>query len=91
MNTFEFIINDTLYALETQDDVLEIIRFMLDDEEITAIDRKARAVHTHYGRWWMDKILEDLKLSGLLTVVKFSNLLEDITDETDINEECSNL
>lgn len=82
MDRFEFVVNDKLYTLETQADVLIIITFILEDEEITVIDRNKQTAQTHYGRWFVDKILEWLKRSALLPVVKFSNILEEITDES---------
>lgn len=82
MDRFEFVVNDKLYKLETQADVLIIITFILEDEEITVIDRNKQTAQTHYGRWFIDKILEWLKRSALLPVVKFSNILEEITDES---------
>lgn len=82
MDRFEFVVNDKLYTLETQADVLIIITFILEDEEITVIDRNKQTAQTHYGNWFIDKILEWLKRSALLPVVKFSNILEEITDES---------
>lgn len=82
MDRFEFVVNDKLYTLETQADVLIIITFILEDEEITVIDRNKQTAQTHYGRWFIEKILEWLKRSALLPVVKFSNILEEITDES---------
>lgn len=82
MDRFEFVVNDKLYTLETHADVLIIITFILEDEEITVIDRNKQTAQTHYGRWFIDKILEWLKRSALLPVVKFSNILEEITDES---------
>lgn len=81
MNRFEFVINEKLYRLETQDDVLKLIKFIVDDEEITIIDTKECTAQSHYGHWLLEKILDWLKLSALLTVTKFGNMLEDILHE----------
>lgn len=81
MSRFTFVINEKLYSLETQEDVLKIITFILEDETITIIDNKKCRAQTHYGSWLLEKILDWLKLSALLTVVKFSDMLEDIMHE----------
>ena len=49
MDRFEFVVNDKLYTLETQADVLIIITFILEDEEITVIDRNKQTAQTHYS------------------------------------------
>ena len=85
MNRFEFVVNEKLYYLETQEDVLKIIKFIVDDEEITIIDTKERTAQSHYGHWLLEKILDWLKLSAALTTVKFNNMLEVILYETDAN------
>ena len=91
MNRFEFVVNEKIYSPETQDDVLKIVNFILEDETITVVDHKECRAQTHYGAWLLEKILEWLKLSAALTTVKFNNMLEVILYETDTAEECSNL
>ena len=83
MNRYIFIVDEKLYNPDTQDDVLKLIKFIVDDEEITIIDTKECAAQTHYGAWLLEKILEWLKLSAALTTVKFNNMLEGILHETD--------
>lgn len=81
MNRFEFVVNEKIYPLETQDDILKVINFILEDETITIIDNKARRVQTHYGDWLLEKILNWLKLSAALTVVKFNDMMAGILYE----------
>lgn len=91
MNRYIFIVDEKLYNPGTQDDVLKLIKFIVDDAEITIIDTKECTSQSHYGHWLLEKILEWLKLSAALTTVKFNNMLEGILYETDTVEECSNL
>lgn len=86
MNRFEFVVNEKIYRIETQDDVLKVISFILEDETITIIDNKACRVQTHYGDWLLEKILNWLKLSASLTVVKFNNIMEGVLYETDTTQ-----
>lgn len=81
MNRYIFIVDEKLYNPDTQDDVLKLIKFIVDDEEITIIDTKECTAQSHYGHWLLEKILDWLKLSALLTVTKFDNMLEGILHE----------
>jgi len=81
MNRYIFIVDEKLYNPDTQDDVLKLIKFIVDDEEITIIDTKECTAQSHYGHWLLEKILDWLKLSALLTVTRFGNMLEDILHE----------
>lgn len=81
MNRYIFIVDEKLYNPDTQDDVLKLIKFIVDDEEITIIDTKECTVQSHYGHWLLEKILDWLKLCPLLTVTRFNNMLEGILHE----------
>lgn len=81
MNRYAVIIDNKFIQAETQDDVLKILRSIVDDEEITIVDIANKTVHTHYGHYFLDKIFEWLKSSALLTVTRFDNMLEGILDE----------
>lgn len=81
MNRYIFIVDEKLYNPDTQDDVLKLIKFIVDDEEITIIDTKECTAQSHYGHWLLEKILDWLKLSALLTVTRFDNMLEGILHE----------
>lgn len=81
MNRYAVIIDNKFIQAETQDDVLKILRSIVDDEEITIIDIANKTVHTHYGHYFLDKIFEWLKSCTLLTVTRFDNMLEGILHE----------
>ena len=81
MNRYAVIIDNKFIQAETQDDVLKILRSIVDDEEITIIDTKECTAQSHYGHWLLEKILDWLKLSALLTVTRFDNMLEGILHE----------
>lgn len=81
MNRYIFIVDEKLYNPDTQDDVLKLIKFIVDDEEITIVDIENKTVHTHYGHYFLDKIFEWLKSCALLTVTRFDNMLEGILNE----------
>ena len=81
MNRYAVIIDNKFIQVETQDDVLKILRSIVDDEEITIIDTKECTAQSHYGHWLLEKILDWLKLSALLTVTRFDNMLEGILHE----------
>lgn len=81
MNRYAVIIDNKFIQAETQDDVLKILRSIVDDEEITIVDIENKTVHTHYGHYFLDKIFEWLKSCALLTVTRFDNMLEGILNE----------
>lgn len=81
MNRYAVIIDNKFIQAETQDDVLKILRSIVDDEEITIVDIANKTVHTHYGHYFLDKIFEWLKSCTLLTVTRFDNMLEGILYE----------
>lgn len=81
MNRYAVIIDNKFIQPETQDDVLKILRSIVDDEEITIVDIANKTVHTHYGHYFLDKIFEWLKSCALLTVTRFDNMLEGILNE----------
>ena len=68
MNSYAVIIDNKFIQPETQDDVLKILRSIVDDEEITIVDIANKSVHTHYGHYFLDKIFEWLKSCALSTV-----------------------
>lgn len=81
MNRYAVIIDNKFIQAETQDDVLKILRSIVDDEEITIVDIANKTVHTHYGHYFLDKIFEWLESCALLTVTRFDNMLEGILHE----------
>ena len=68
MSSYAVIIDSKFIQVETQDDVLKILRSIVDDEEITIIDIANKTVHTHYGHYFLDKIFEWLKNCALSPV-----------------------
>lgn len=68
MSEYAVIIDNKFIQVETLDDVLKILRSIVDDEEITIIDIENKTVHTHYGHYFLDKIFEWLKNCALSTV-----------------------
>lgn len=81
MNRYIFIVDEKLYNPDTPDDVLKLMQFIVDDEEITIIDTKECTAQSHYGHWLLEKILDWLKLSALLTVPRLDSLMEGILHE----------
>ena len=68
MSSYAVIIDNKFIQAETQDDLLKILRSIVDDEEITIVDIANKTVYTHYGHYFLDKIFEWLKSCALSNV-----------------------